>query len=134
MYFVEQEKKWTIILNQMKDKVKYYKDLCKLIIAQKNKHLNKIERINDVLFNRRLSVENLDDHKSLIQDLLKVVNEKREEIYLIRSRNEILNNELEFWLYNFEELKLNNLMRERMKNIDIKQIVKNISDEMAHKK
>jgi len=55
LYFVEQEKKWTIVINRMKDKVKYYKDLCKTILQQKNKYLEKIETINEVLFTNKLT-------------------------------------------------------------------------------
>lgn len=55
IYFVEQEKKWVIAINTMKDKIYYYKQLCKTIIQQKNFHIDKIEDINDVLFTSKLS-------------------------------------------------------------------------------
>ena len=55
IYFVEQEKKWVIAINIMKDKISYYKDLCKTIIQHKNMHIEKIEEINDVLFTNKLS-------------------------------------------------------------------------------
>jgi hypothetical protein len=42
----------------MKDKVKYYKDLCKTILQQKNKYLEKIETINEVLFTNKLTQGN----------------------------------------------------------------------------
>ena len=55
IYFVEQEKKWITVLNRMKQKIKFYKDLCGIVIQQKNIHLDKIEKINEVLFTNSLT-------------------------------------------------------------------------------
>ena len=41
--------------NKMNEKIKYYKDLCKTVIQQKNKFLDKIEVINEVLFTSKLT-------------------------------------------------------------------------------
>jgi hypothetical protein len=60
IYFVEQEKKWTIAINKMKEKVKYYKELCKTIMQMKNQQIDKIEEINDILFTNKLSKGNND--------------------------------------------------------------------------
>ena len=111
VYFVEQEKKWLNILNTMKDKIKYYKDLCKIMVQQKEKHIDKIERINEVLLSNNLTRNNLDDHKKLIRDLLKINNEKREEIYLLMSNKEILEKELKLWIYDFDCIKLSTTLR-----------------------
>ena len=39
----------------MKQKIKFYKDLCGIVIQQKNIHLDKIEKINEVLFTNSLT-------------------------------------------------------------------------------
>ena len=118
----------------MKEKILYYKELAKTIIQQKNKHLDKIETINDVLFANKLSNQNLQDHKKLIQDLLYIINEKRDQIYLLTSENEILNKELNFWIYDFEKLKLDVKTREKVKELNINRITANVFDELSHKK
>ncbi len=117
----------------MKEKIHYYKELAKTVIQQKNKHLAKIEAINDCLFANKLSMQNLQNHKNLIKDLLNVVNEKRDQIYLLMSENEILTKELNFWVYDFDKLKLDNDIREKMKELNIPKMVQNVNDEMSHK-
>lgn len=117
----------------MKEKINYFKELTKTVIQQKNKHLRKIEKINDILFANKVSYENLQDHKVLIQDLLNVVNEKRDEIYLLTSEKEIMEKELKFWIHDFDKIKINNRLREKVKELNVEQIVKNISEEMSHK-
>jgi len=117
----------------MKEKIHYYKELAKTVIEQKNKHISKIEAINDCLFANKLSVENLQRHKNLIKELLNVVNEKRDQIYLLTSENEILNKELNFWVFDFEKLKLDNGIREKLKELNMPKMVQNVTDEMSHK-
>ena len=46
IYFVEQVKKWTLTVNKMKKKIKYYKELCMTIIQPKSMQKKKIEEIN----------------------------------------------------------------------------------------
>ena len=77
---VEQEKKWLDVINQMKVRINYFKEISKTVIQQKNKQIQKVEKINDILYAKQLSVENLEDHKLLIKDLLVIINEKREQI------------------------------------------------------
>lgn len=117
----------------MKEKINYYKELAKTVIQQKNKHLAKIEAINDCLFANKLSMQNLQDHKKLIQDLLNVINEKRDQIYLLTSENEILTKELSFWLYDFDKLKLDNDIRNKLKELNMQKLMQNVNDEMSHK-
>lgn len=117
----------------MKEKIYYYKELAKTVIQQKNKHLAKIETINDCLFANKLSVENLQRHKNLIKDLLNVVNEKRDQIYLLTSENEILIKEMNFWVHDFEKLKLDNGIRDKLKELNLNKMVQNVNDEMSHK-
>ena len=134
IYFSEQEKKWFSVLNQFKNKIKYYKELAKLIIQQKNKHLDKIERISDVLSQNYLTKQNLNEHKNLIYDLLNIINEKRDEIYLLQSNNQILEKELNFWIYDYDYIKHDNELRNKIKNFDINKVIHNIKEEMFHKK
>ncbi len=133
LFFVEQERKWIIIINQMKEKINYFKELSKTIMQQKNKHLQKIEKINDTLFANKISYQNLQDHKILIQDLLNVVNEKRDQIYLLTTEKENLDKELKFWVYNIDLLKTNKKIKEKIKELDSNKLLTNIKNEMAHK-
>jgi hypothetical protein len=64
---------------------------------------------------------------------LNIVNEKRDQIYLLTSEKEILEKELNFWIYDFDKLKLNTRFREKIKELNLQQIVKNVSEEMSHK-
>lgn len=134
MYFIEQEKKWIYTINKVKQKITYYKELCKSIIAQENKHIKKIEDINDTLFSNRITKENLNNHKKLITDLLAVVNEKRDQIYLVNSEKEIMEKECRFWITDFDKLKLCKFSREKIKEVDIEKLKKNIFEEFSHKK
>ena len=104
LYFVEQEKKWSLFFDKMNTKIKYYKDLCKRVIQQKNKHL-KVESINDILFSNKLTLENLMSHKKLIEDLLAIMNEKREEIYMLNTNLEIVEKEIRLWIYDYDLIK-----------------------------
>jgi hypothetical protein len=133
IYFVEIEKKWISLTIKLKDKIHYYKDLCQTILQQKNKSLLKIETISDVLFANKLTKENLEDHKKLIQDLLQLINEKRDEMYLIQAQLDIANQELEYWIYDYQNIKINPKLRERMKECNINKIIQNVNEEMTHK-
>jgi hypothetical protein len=133
IYFVEIEKKWISLTTKLKDKIIYYKNLCQTILQQKNKSILKIENISDVLFANKLTKENLDDHKKLIQDLLQLINEKRDEMYLIQAQLNIANKELEYWIYDYQNIKINPKLRERMKDCNINQIIQNVNEEMTHK-
>lgn len=134
LYFAEQESKFSRVIAKLYDKIKFYKDLCKLIVQQKNKHLDKMEEISDVLVSQRVTYENLSNHKRLIQDLLQIINEKREEIYLLKADIEIMTRELNIFLIEFDQLKLDNDCRKKLREVDRKEIVRNIREEMKHKK
>ena len=107
LYFIEQEKKWVSEIEKMREKIQNYKNLIKLIFQQKTKHIDKVEAINEVLFSQKLTNENLQLHKKLIQDLLSLINEKREELYLKQSELEILDKDIKFWIYDYDNLKIN---------------------------
>jgi len=117
----------------LKDKINYLKELCKTIIQQKNKHLTKIEKINDVLFANKISLQNLQNHKILIQELLNVVNEKRDQIYLLTAEKENLEKDLNLWVYGFDKLKAHRRIKEKLLELDIPNMIKNVKEEMGHK-
>lgn len=134
VYFAEQETKFSKVIQKLYDKIKFYKDLCKLIVQQKHKHLDKIEEISDILLTQKVSFNNLNNHKKLIQDLLNIINEKREEIYVLNSDISILKRELKLFILDFDTLKLNEHSRKALKALDRKKIMKNVHEEMKYKK
>ena len=132
-FFVEQDKKWIYVVSKMKEKVKIYKNLCKAILTQKNKNVDKIEDMNNVLFSNKVTKDNLEQHKSVISELLRLVNEKREEIYQLEAKMSIMQHELQFWVHDFDNIKLDNNIREKRKQLNIEEMLENIKDEMKHK-
>jgi hypothetical protein len=134
LFFIEQEKKWYDVINEMKIKINYFKELSKTVIQQKNKQLQRVEKLNDILFAERPSYENLQDHKMLINDLLLIINEKRDQIYLIQSECMTFQRELNFWIYDYDKIKLDNKLRDKVKELDNLVMEKNIHDELSHKK
>jgi len=76
----------------------------------------------------------LKEHKDLINDLLQVINGKREQMYLLESRIEILEKEHNLWVYDIENIKLNKNIQKRLKDLNLEQMKRNIYDELAHKK
>ena len=132
-YFLEQDKKWIIQLKEMKSKVKYYKTLAKIIIQQKNKHLKHIEEISEVLVSNRPTAENLKKHKELIQKLIAVVNEKRDEIYILNSEISTLKKEINFWIFDFDGLKVDKELREKLATLNKEKIIKSINREIGHR-
>ena len=47
----------------------------------------------------------------MIQDIMLVINEKRQQIYLLQSTNDNLEKEIKFYLYEYDTIKLNNDIR-----------------------
>ncbi len=134
IYFVEQEKKWLSIVNKLREKTIYYKELCKIIIQQKNEHVKKVEDISEVLLSQATTKENLDNHKKLINELLLVNNEKRDKIYLLKKDISVLTSELRLWVYDYENVKLNKTIYESLKSLKIEDVVKNVKEELKYKK
>ena len=133
LYFVEQESKWVEVIEQLKLKIKYLKELNKTVIQRKNNHVSKIEKINDILFAHRPTKENIQDHKLIINELLQIINDKKDQIYLIESEYRIIHRELNFWVTDFDKIKNEAPLRERCKKLNIDDIKANIEDEMSHK-
>jgi len=134
MFFAEQERKWANLTFKIREKIGYYKDLCKTLIENKNNKNTKLDKLNDILFARKLSEENLNDHKILIYNLINLLNEKRDQAYLFKTDIDIMNKELNFFVYGFDQLKLDTKIREKIKEVDIQKLITNIKEEMSHKK
>jgi hypothetical protein len=134
-YFIELEKKWTNKILNLKQKINYYKEFCKNILQSKNKDSSFFDSnfINEVIFSHNLDNENLNNHKKLVQQLIQVTNEKRDEIFLLKTKKKILKDELRLWVYDYETLKLNKSLREKINEINLQDIIQNVNDEMFHK-
>ena len=48
----------------------------------------------------------MNHHKNLIHDLLNMNSEKREEINLVNFQKELLEKELRFWIYDYDNIRL----------------------------
>ncbi len=133
MFFAEQERKWANLTFKIREKIGYYKDLCKTLIQSNNNQNNKIDKINDILFSRKLSEENLNDHKTLIYNMISLLDEKRNQIYLYKTDIDIMNKELNYFVYGFDKIKLDSKIREKIKEVNIQKLLININEEMSHK-
>lgn len=134
LYFVEQEKKWINVVYKTKEKIKYYKDLCRMIFQAREKNLNILEKLNDILVSNKMTEENLNNHKTIIKALLTVINQKREEMFIMNSKVEIAEKELNFWIYDFEKIKANRKLREEISKINVDKLLNNLKEEVKHKK
>ncbi len=76
----------------------------------------------------------MEQHKTLINKLFCFINEKKNQNYILTSEKEILEKELNFWLYNFSSIKLFPEFREKLKKLDIERIKSNIDMELSYKK
>jgi len=61
LYFAEQEKRWAIVINKMKDKIKIYKEICESFVKQNDVMVEKVELVNDILFSQRLTTGKLNN-------------------------------------------------------------------------
>ena len=132
-FFAEQDKKWIYVVSKMKERVKFYKNLAKTILQQKHKNIEHIEDLNNVFFANKVTKENLQYHKNVISELLRLVNEKREMIYQLEAKISILEHELNFWVYDFENIKLDKRVREKRESMNVDDMIYNINEEMKHK-
>jgi hypothetical protein len=133
MFFAEQERKWANLTYKIKEKVDYYKDLCKTVLETKEKRENKLEKLNDILFQKNLTETNLNNHKTIIYNFIDLLNEKREDIYLHKSNMEIMTRELNLFVHGFDIIKLDKNIREKIREIDWVNLYNNISKELSHK-
>jgi hypothetical protein len=137
IYFIEQEKKWINIVEKVHKKIKYYKDLCKILISKESgptNNLKILETLNDVLFCNETSKENLDNHKKIIKELINILNQKREEILLVKNEVEIIEKEFKFWIHDFDNIKSNQKLREEISKINMENLRRNLDEELKHKR
>ena len=99
----------------------------------KDKKETKLEKLNEILFQKNLTDKNLDDHKTIIHNFIDLVKEKREDIYLSKANEEIMTRELNLFVHGFEILKLDRNIRDKIREIDWKELYNNISKELSHK-
>ena len=104
LYFVQQEKRNSFEKNRILDKIDFYRDLCKTLVSR-NPKIPSLETINNILFAKNVSLENLNNHKQLIENVLFLVKEKTEEVYLLTSEIEILNKELQYWIFDYKNVR-----------------------------
>jgi hypothetical protein len=133
MFFSEQERKWSNLTLKIKQKLEYYKDLCKTVLQNKDKKENILEKLNEILFQNNLTEKNLQKHKSIIYNFIELINEKRDEIYLSKSEIDISKRELNLFVHGFDLIKLDKDIREKIREIDWKELYNNISKELSHK-
>lgn len=136
IYLFEQEKKWIKIIEKVDKRIKYYKDLCKIVITKESKSSNDIkflERLNEILFSNTITTDNLTNHKEIIKELISLINEKRGEIYTMKSEVEIMEKEINFWITDFSIIKTNKQLREDITKINIEKLKFNLDEELKHK-
>ena len=132
-FLAEQDKKWINVINKMKEKINYYKNLSKTLLSQKNNNTQNIEDLTTILFSNKISKENLQNHKKIINQLITIVNEKREEVYQLEAKISILEHELNFWIIDFNDLKLDQNLRIKKQNMNIVEMKQNVIDELKFK-
>ena len=132
-FLAEQDKKWINVINKMKEKINYYKNLSKTLLSQKNNNTQNIEDLTTILFSNKISKENLQNHKKIINQLITIVNEKREEVYQLEAKISILEHELNFWIIDFNDLKLDQNLRIKKQNMNIEEMKQNVIDELKFK-
>ena len=133
LFFVQQEKRNMFEKNKIIDKINYYKELCKTLVS-KNPKIPNMDTINDILCARKLSAENLNRHKDLIEIVMHVNREKTNEIYLLTSEIEILTKELRYWIYDYDKVKHCKELKKIKDSIIIEILETNIETELGHKK
>ena len=127
MFFAEQERKWANLTVKIKEKVDYYKDLCKTILDNKNKKESKLDRLKEILMQNKLTETNLNNHKTIIYNFIDLLKEKRDDIYLRKADVEIMTKELNLFVHGFDILKLDKNIRDKIKEIDWKNLYNNIT-------
>ena len=133
MFFAEQERKWANLTIKIKEKVEYYRDLCKTVLDSKEKKATLLEKLNEILFQKNLTDQNLNNHKTLIHNFIDLLKEKRDDIYLRKADVEIMTKELNLFVHGFDMLKLDKNIRDKIREIDWKELYNNIKKELSHK-
>lgn len=105
-----------------------------MIIQNKDNDTSILQKLNETLVSTKLTEENLNNHKFMIQTLLNVVNKKREEIFIMNSKVEIAEKELKFWIYDFDKIKSNKKLREEISKVQVDKLRNNLTEELKHKR
>lgn len=105
-----------------------------MIIQSKESNIEILEKLNETLVSTKMTEENLKNHKLLIHSLVNIINTKREEIFIMNSKVEIMEKELNFWIYGFEKIKANKRLRDDIKKIQVEKLRKNLEEELKHKR
>lgn len=105
-----------------------------MIIQNKEKNIDILERLKDIIVSTKLTETNLTNHKNIIHSLINLINQKREDIYMMNSKVEIMEKELKFWIYDFDKIKTNKKLRDEMAKIQVETILNNLNDELKHKR
>ena len=129
LYFVEQEKKWIFKSNLMKDKINFYKDFTKFHMQENNKELINIKQISEMMLSNKTTEENLKNHKEIINQLLNEIYSKKNQIYLLNSKTEILDKELNFWMYGIDKIKIDEKIRKKFNEFDSEKVIQNLNEE-----
>ena len=105
-----------------------------MTIQNKDSDVSFLQKLNEVLVSTKMTEENLNNHKLIIQTLINVTNKKREEIFIMNSKVEIAEKELKFWIYDFDKIKTNKKIREELAKVHVDKLRNNLNEELKHKR
>ncbi len=134
MQFVLQIELLSLMLRKYKAKIKALTETNHLILSNSFNFIKNEPFQNDIstaLLNQTISKDNLNQHKIIIQKLLNDLKLQRESNYQMSSQMNILKNELDLWLYDFETLKLDDKTRQKMKALDKEKIASPLRQELT---
>lgn len=134
LYFIEQEKKNFSLKEKLLRKIKYYKNFIDFILNHNKTYFYDLDKVNDILLSTKVNKKNLAHHKEIIKVLFKLVNEQREKMYLLENDISNMEKELKTWIYDWDRVKRAKIFKDKLKELDIHKIAKNIQTELGHKK
>ena len=62
-----------------------------------------------------------------------LINEKRDQLYILESDKRTLEKELNLWITDFDKIKYLDKLRDEIKKVEVDNIRVNINEEMSHK-
>ena len=141
-YFNDFKLSYLKIIDNLLKKIDFYKELITSIYTLKNKNIKSTNKninltnecisssIGNILFNDLLVADNLINHKFLIKLMIKFNNQLQQNLYLLISDKEILQKELNTFIYNYNNLKLNKDFRNKVNNVNKKEILNKIINDV----
>jgi hypothetical protein len=105
-----------------------------MTVQNKDSDVSFLQKLNEVLVSTKMTQENLNNHKLMIQTLINVTNKIREEIFIMNSKVEIAEKELKFWIYDFDKIKTNKKIREELAKVHVDKLRNNLNEELKHKR